>query len=102
MPAELLGSSDAPTCAMSVSLMRPPTSPSRPAKRRELLERVVLDGGDVALGVLGDEHEVDESDRVALDQVSQRRSDLSGEFVARKADDEIFDRSDVHTDLLHE
>ena len=55
-----------------------------------------LRADDVAVDVLHHEREVQHADRVGVDQVPQRRRDLSVELVAGKRDDQVFDRSDTH------
>ena len=64
------------------------------------LDRLVdvgeLDADDVAVGVLGDEDEVDHPDHAALHELGERRRDLTGELVAGEPDHQDLDRSDVH------
>ena len=95
--ADVLGSRPSAAYSMSSSLMSPPTSPSRSANPRQLLVLVELDRDDVAVGVLGDEHQVEEADRAALDQLGELGSDLAVELVAGEPDDDVLDRSDRHT-----
>ncbi len=61
-----------------------------------------LDERDLAVGVLADEHAVDDRDRVVVDEPLEFGDDLTGELVPREADDEDFDGAEGHVDLQFE
>ena len=54
----------------------------------------------VAVGVLGDEGEVQDPDRAGVDQLAKRGRDLARELVAGKADDGVLDGSGTHSPVL--
>ena len=58
------------------------------------VEGVELEQGDVAIPVLGDEHDVEQPDGVGLDQVGEGGSDLTVEAVAGELDDDVLDPPD--------
>ncbi len=62
----------------------------------ELVELVELERQDVAVVVLGDEHQVEHADDLVVDEVDERGSDLAGEVVAGEGDDDVLDRPDGH------
>ena len=85
-----------PAYSMSSSLMNPPTSPSRALNSATSSWSSNSTAVDVAVGVLGDEHEVEDPDRAALDQLAELRGDLAVELVAGEPDDDVLDRTDRH------
>src|SRR4051794_1862769 len=66
---------------------------------RRVVHVAQLEADHVALGVLGDEHQVDDADQSGLHQLTERRSDLTGELIAWKHELENLDRSGAHVDL---
>ena len=96
--ADEFGSSSAAAYSMSSSLMRPPTSPSRALNRATSSWSSNSTALDVAVGVLGDEDEVEDADRAALDQLAELGGDLAVELVAGEPDDDVLDRTDRHRD----
>ena len=55
-----------------------------------------LDRVDVAVGILVDDHEVEDLDGPVVDELLECRDDLPRELVAREGDGDVFDRSDRH------
>ena len=98
--ADELGSSRSAAYSMSSGLMRPPTSPSRPAKAGERVEVVDLEADDRAVDVLADEDEVEDPDGPRLDQGDQLGGDLAVELVAGESHDDVFDWSCRHVLLV--
>ena len=81
--ADEFGSSASPRSSTSSSEINPASSSTTRVEHAPgvLVEILELDPDDVAVGVLGDEHQVDHADRPGLDELLQRRRDLAAELV---------------------
>jgi len=62
----------------------------------ELVKLVELNHGDLAVGVLGDEHQVEDTDGSFRHQLDQLGGDPTVELVAGKRHDDVLHRSDCH------
>src|SRR5207302_6579110 len=65
-------------------------------ERCQLLDSVVLDHLHMAGAIFADEGEVDEPDQSAVDELGELRHDLTGELVAREAENQVFHRAYAH------
>ena len=92
--ATLTTSSSLKTWAMSISSFS--ISPATPGSRS-----LELESFDRAVGVLGDEDEVEHLDDVAVDEIAQCRSDLAVELVARELDDDVVDGPELIDGVSH-
>jgi len=65
--------------------------------RRQFVRFAVkLNKGDVALGILDHEHEIDDRDDTKIDQPLDFRSNLALEVIAGKFNDEVLNRANCH------
>jgi hypothetical protein len=55
-----------------------------------------LHGANVSFGILRDEHEIQDADRAALDELAELRSDLAVELVAGEPDNDLLDQAERH------